>query len=121
LQALEYMSKGHLIADVVTIGRQFAVIFDSNQSRNFLEFVGVTTFLLIFVVRSKRAFNIRQRLFVSRLTNLTLCLDPINGRVREVKTFNRILNVLYLIMLRYITAQTYECSKRVSVLYSTMA
>jgi hypothetical protein len=52
----------------------------------------------------------------NRLTNLKLCLDSTNSRAKEERTFDRILNMLYRIMLRYITAQTYECSERASVL-----
>jgi hypothetical protein len=106
-----------VLAGAITMGRHFAVNFDSNQSQNFLEFVDIATLILFIMVLSERACNIIQRLFMGRLTNLALCLDSINGRVREVRTFNGTLNVQYRIMLLYITAQIHERSRRASVFY----
>jgi hypothetical protein len=106
-----------VLAGAITMGRHFAVKFDSNQSQNFLESVDIATLLLFSTVLGERACNVIQRLFMDRLTNLTLCLDSTNRRVKEVSTFNGILNVRYRIMLLYITAQIHECSKRTSVFY----
>jgi hypothetical protein len=106
-----------VLAGAITMGRHFAVIFETNQSQIYLEFVDIVTLLLLFMVLGERACSTLQRLFMGRLTNLILCLDSIDGRVREVRTLNGTLNVWYRMLLLYITAQTHECSKGASVFY----
>ena len=97
------------------MGRHFTVKFFTNQSQKLLEYAYITI-LLLFAVQSIRACSICQLLAKNRLTNLKLCLDSTNSRAKEERTFGRILNMWYRIMLQCITAQTYECSERASVL-----